>query len=272
MPMLKALLGAACVATASAFMPATPASSFVGTAPARLAASSAVPRVAPVGAATLNMKVFDWKKREALAADPSLGELIPGEFGILGNLSPAPGSKPSKTRKGRGIAAGQGASCGFGMRGQKSRSGRPQRPGFEGGQMPLYRRLPKMVGKGMGRDGHQKANFGLLKLDVLNKCEPNSEVSYESCFEAGHMTKLRIKKGTSVIYGKQLVKVIGCNDAERNPVKLNVQVLFPRMRPPPRSASAPQQACAALCALQRPTKGVDARLDRPGTAGFGAGA
>jgi len=250
--MLKALLGAACVATASAFMPATPASSFVGTAPARLAASSAVPRVAPVGAATLNMKVFDWKKREALAADPSLGELIPGEFGILGNLSPAPGSKPSKTRKGRGIAAGQGASCGFGMRGQKSRSGRPQRPGFEGGQMPLYRRLPKMVGKGMGRDGHQKANFGLLKLDVLNKCEPNSEVSYESCFEAGHMTKLRIKKGTSVIYGKQLVKVIGCNDAERNPVKLNVQGLTVKAHAFTANAVEQIQSNGGKCVLLNP--------------------
>jgi hypothetical protein len=47
--------------------------------------------------------------------------------GILGNLQPAPGSKKSKTRKGRGIAAGQGATCGFGMRGQKSRGGRPTR-------------------------------------------------------------------------------------------------------------------------------------------------
>ena len=54
------------------------------------------------------------------------------------------GSRRKKLRKGRGIAAGQGASCGFGMRGQKSRSGRPTRPGFEGGQMPLYRRVPKL--------------------------------------------------------------------------------------------------------------------------------
>jgi len=76
------------------------------------------------------------------------------QYGILGNLQPAPGSKKGKNRKGRGIAAGQGATCGFGMRGQKSRSGAPTRPGFEGGQMPLYRRLPKLVGKGKGRDGY----------------------------------------------------------------------------------------------------------------------
>ena len=62
----------------------------------------------------------------------------------LHTLQPKPGSRRPRNRKGRGIAAGQGASCGFGMRGQKSRSGRPTRPGFEGGQMPLYRRIPKL--------------------------------------------------------------------------------------------------------------------------------
>ena len=60
------------------------------------------------------------------------------------DLKPKAGSKHRKRRIGRGIAAGQGASGGFGMRGQKSRSGSPTRPGFEGGQMPLYRRLPKL--------------------------------------------------------------------------------------------------------------------------------
>ncbi|MEM1427264.1 MAG: 50S ribosomal protein L15, partial [Cyanobacteria bacterium P01_H01_bin.130] len=62
----------------------------------------------------------------------------------LGDAKPQEGSKRRRRRVGRGIAAGQGASCGFGMRGQKSRSGRGTRPGFEGGQMPLYRRVPKL--------------------------------------------------------------------------------------------------------------------------------
>ena len=62
----------------------------------------------------------------------------------LGDAKPQVGSKRRRRRVGRGIAAGQGASCGFGMRGQKSRSGRGTRPGFEGGQMPLYRRVPKL--------------------------------------------------------------------------------------------------------------------------------
>jgi len=64
----------------------------------------------------------------------------------LDNLGPQPGSRKRAKRKGRGIAAGQGASCGFGMRGQKSRSGPGIMRGFEGGQMPLYRRLPKLRG------------------------------------------------------------------------------------------------------------------------------
>lgn len=74
-------------------------------------------------------------------------------------LKSAPGSRHRHKRKGRGIAAGQGASCGFGMRGQKSRSGPSVRAGFEGGQTALYRRLPKMVGTPMG-PGHTKKVHG----------------------------------------------------------------------------------------------------------------
>ncbi|XP_022968128.1 50S ribosomal protein L15, chloroplastic-like [Cucurbita maxima] len=64
----------------------------------------------------------------------------------LDNLGPQSGSRKKAKRKGRGISAGQGGSCGFGMRGQKSRSGPGVRRGFEGGQMPLYRRIPKLRG------------------------------------------------------------------------------------------------------------------------------
>lgn len=69
----------------------------------------------------------------------------------LDNLGPQPGSRKNRNRKGRGHAAGQGGSCGFGMRGQKSRSGPGVRRGFEGGQMPLYRRLPKLRGIAGGK-------------------------------------------------------------------------------------------------------------------------
>ncbi len=62
----------------------------------------------------------------------------------INDAIPQKGSRKRGRRVGRGIAAGQGASCGFGMRGQKSRSGTGTKPGFEGGQMPLYRRVPKL--------------------------------------------------------------------------------------------------------------------------------
>ena len=82
----------------------------------------------------------------------------------LESLQSNKGSRRKKMRKGRGIAAGQGASCGFGMRGQKSRSGRPTRPGFEGGQMPLYRRVPKLKHFPIV---NQK-NFTVLNVSSLN--------------------------------------------------------------------------------------------------------
>lgn len=61
----------------------------------------------------------------------------------LNNLSPAPGAKSSKKRVGRGIGSGLGKTGGRGHKGQKSRSGGSVKPGFEGGQMPIQRRLPK---------------------------------------------------------------------------------------------------------------------------------
>ena len=82
----------------------------------------------------------------------------------LNSLKSNSGSRKKKLRKGRGIAAGQGASCGFGMRGQKSRSGRPTRPGFEGGQMPLYRRVPKLK----HFEIINQKNFSIINLDKLN--------------------------------------------------------------------------------------------------------
>ena len=91
----------------------------------------------------------------------------------LESLQSNPGSRRKKMRKGRGIAAGQGASCGFGMRGQKSRSGRPTRPGFEGGQMPLYRRVPKLK--------HfpiiNQKNFTVLNVSSLNGLKDGTVVS-----------------------------------------------------------------------------------------------
>ena len=93
----------------------------------------------------------------------------------LSSLKSNPGSRKKKLRKGRGIAAGQGASCGFGMRGQKSRSGRPTRPGFEGGQMPLYRRVPKLKHFEII---NQKL-FSIINLAKLNDFKENETVNLD---------------------------------------------------------------------------------------------
>ncbi|HEY9907440.1 MAG TPA: 50S ribosomal protein L15 [Thermosynechococcaceae cyanobacterium] len=100
------------------------------------------------------------------------------------DIAPQVGSKRRPRRVGRGIAAGQGASCGFGMRGQKSRSGRPTRPGFEGGQIPLYRRLPKL--KSFPSVSRQE--YTLINLAALSSLPANAEVTLESLLEAGVVT------------------------------------------------------------------------------------
>lgn len=102
----------------------------------------------------------------------------------LQDIQPKPGSQHRRRRTGRGIAAGQGASCGFGMRGQKSRSGRPTRPGFEGGQNPLYRRVPKLKHFPIV---HQR-QYTTINVGQLNALPANTAVSLASLMEAGLVT------------------------------------------------------------------------------------
>lgn len=102
----------------------------------------------------------------------------------LDQLSPKEGSTKRRRRVGRGIAAGQGASCGFGMRGQKSRSGRPTRPGFEGGQMPLYRRLPKLKHFPL----INQRQYTIINVGRLNTLPAQTEVTLASLMKAGIVT------------------------------------------------------------------------------------
>jgi len=102
----------------------------------------------------------------------------------LDELSPKEGATKRRRRVGRGIAAGQGASCGFGMRGQKSRSGRPTRPGFEGGQMPLYRRLPKLKHFPLINQRH----YTIINVGRLNNLPAQTEVTLASLMKAGIVT------------------------------------------------------------------------------------
>ncbi|MEC4804659.1 MAG: 50S ribosomal protein L15 [Jaaginema sp. PMC 1080.18] len=100
------------------------------------------------------------------------------------DASPKKGSKRRKRRVGRGIAAGQGASCGFGMRGQKSRSGTGTKPGFEGGQMPLYRRVPKLKHFTVINPRH----YTTINVSQLSSLPANSEVTLAALLENGIVT------------------------------------------------------------------------------------
>jgi len=102
----------------------------------------------------------------------------------LDSLKPQAGARRRKLRKGRGIAAGQGASCGFGMRGQKSRSGRPTRPGFEGGQMPLYRRVPKLKHFPLVNP----TEFTIINVGKLADLQAGSTVDLDSLVKDGIVT------------------------------------------------------------------------------------
>jgi large subunit ribosomal protein L15 len=102
----------------------------------------------------------------------------------LNDVSPQKGSKKRPKRVGRGISAGQGASCGFGMRGQKSRSGRGTRPGFEGGQLPLYRRVPKLKHFPLV---NQKC-YTIINVKDLGGLSAGSDVTLDSLLDSGVLT------------------------------------------------------------------------------------
>lgn len=97
---------------------------------------------------------------------------------------PKAGSRKRPRRFGRGIAAGQGASCGKGMRGQNSRAGSSTRPGFEGGQNPLYRRLPKLKHFPIVN----QMCFTIINVEQLNDLPANSQVNLFSLMESGIIT------------------------------------------------------------------------------------
>ncbi|HYE81835.1 MAG TPA: 50S ribosomal protein L15 [Clostridia bacterium] len=98
----------------------------------------------------------------------------------LHELKPAEGTTKSKKRLGRGTASGQGKSAGKGQKGQKSRSGGGVRLGFEGGQMPLYRRLPKV-----GFTNIFRKEYAVVNLSDLEKFDNGTVVNPEVLKEAG---------------------------------------------------------------------------------------
>ena len=118
----------------------------------------------------------------------------------LHELRAVPGATKAPKRKGRGTATGQGKTAGRGMNGQKSRSGGGVRPGFEGGQMPLYRRIPKR-----GFTNIWGTEYTVLNVEDLNRFDADTVVTPELMKEIG-MVK-QVKDG---------IKILGNGTLEKN--------------------------------------------------------
>ncbi len=122
----------------------------------------------------------------------------------LHELKPAPGSRQEPKRKGRGIGSGNGKTAGRGTKGQNSRSGGGVRLGFEGGQMPLFQRLPKR-----GFTNINRKEYSIVNIDTLNRFEDGTEVTPELLLETRVVSKLNagIKiLGSGIIERKLTVK------------------------------------------------------------------
>lgn len=117
----------------------------------------------------------------------------------LNQLSPAPGSTQKPLRVGRGTGSGKGKTSGRGHKGQKSRSGGGVRPGFEGGQMPLSRRIPKR-----GFTNIWKKQITEVPLEALNALEDGTVVTAELLWEAGLIRQL--KDGVKILGNGELIK------------------------------------------------------------------
>lgn len=102
----------------------------------------------------------------------------------LQELSPAPGSVREVKRIGRGAGSGNGKTAGKGHKGQKARAGHGMRPGFEGGQMPLARRIPKR-----GFHNNFATNYAIVNLAALNKFEDGATVDADALKAAGIIKK-----------------------------------------------------------------------------------
>lgn len=132
----------------------------------------------------------------------------------LHDLKDAPGARKKRKRVGRGPASGTGKTSGRGHKGQQSRSGHSTRPGFEGGQMPLHRRLPKR-----GFNHTNRRPVAIVNVDTLDKVfDSGAEVTAEAIIEKGLAAQ---RRGG--------VKVLGRGDVTKR-IALKVQAVSPGAR------------------------------------------
>jgi large subunit ribosomal protein L15 len=119
----------------------------------------------------------------------------------LSQLKPAPGSTKNKKRIGRGPGSGTGKTSGKGHKGQKARSGGSIKPGFEGGQMPLQRRLPKR-----GFTSINKKDYNLVNLRDLDCFDADTTITLELYGKAGLVKKM--KDGIKILADGELSKAL----------------------------------------------------------------
>ena len=117
----------------------------------------------------------------------------------LHELSPAPGSVKKAFRKGRGSGSGNGKTAGKGHKGQNARSGGGVRPGFEGGQMPLYRRIPKR-----GFTNRNTVEIVGINVSALERFDNDAVVTVETLVEAGIVKNPR--DGVKILGNGELTK------------------------------------------------------------------
>lgn len=138
----------------------------------------------------------------------------------LSDLKPTPGSRTKAYRKGRGPGSGNGKTAGRGHKGQKARSGGNVRPQFEGGQMPLYRRMPK---RGFNNKRFQDYIL-VLNVEDLNRFEDGAVVDMESAKEAGLLKLHHYVDGLKILGGGELekkltVKATAFSDSAREKIE-----------------------------------------------------
>ncbi len=119
----------------------------------------------------------------------------------LHELTVVPGSKKTRTRVGRGLGSGLGKTSGRGQKGQNSRSGGGVRPGFEGGQMPLYRRLPKRGFKNIFA-----RKFAEVNVSALNRFNDGDVVDPVTLIDAGILKN--VQEGVRILGNGELTKKV----------------------------------------------------------------
>lgn len=137
----------------------------------------------------------------------------------LHELKPAEGSKHALKRKGRGPGSGLGKTAGKGHKGQKARSGGGKGPGFEGGQTPIQRRLPK---RGF-TNHHFKTLYSVVSLDTLERFDAGTVVTPELLVESGYVKQMK-NGGVKVLNNGTLtkalaVKVNACSQGAREKIE-----------------------------------------------------